>query len=604
MEGRLSRWGRRARRTVVRSVGLGIAGAAALGALQSAAAQPGRISIEIATVSEADVAHAGSVHRVALDARLQPAGTGLHVNSNQPLEDFLIPTVLTVEPPDGIRVGGLAWPEPILLEQQGADKPLAVYEETFAIGIALAVDPDVAPGDYDVPAALRYQACDERMCYIPATRRLAFQVRVAPHDQARSFAEADLFDRMVFTAVDAGDPPGTAPAAAAEDPVDESDVLARLDRFAVAATTGGYLDEEQFIEFIRRAESGEVEQGWFEGRGPFAILALILIGGLALNLTPCVLPMIPINLAIIGAGARAGSRLRGFSLGSAYGLAMALVYGVLGLVVILTAGTFGTINASPWFNLGIALLFVALALAMFDVFTIDFSRFQGRFTGDSTGRGSFLLAFGMGGVAALLAGACVAPVVIQVIVFSSNLYGTGTTVALALPFVLGLGMAIPWPIAGAGLTFMPKPGPWMVRVKHAFGVFILATAVYYGYLSYGLFSQRWVDPELVAESVQELVSEGWYPSLAQGLAAAEAERKPVLVDVWATWCKNCLTMDRTTLKAAGVQAALDDYIKVKFQAEDLGIPPARQVMERFEAIGLPAYAILQLRDGATGVDAD
>ena len=87
----------------------------------------------------------------------------------------------------------------------------------------------------------------------------------------------------------------------------------------------------------------------------------MLLGGLALNLTPCVLPMIPINLAIIGAGAQAGSRQRGFLLG--VGLRRArwrVVYGVLGLVVILTAGTFGTINASPWFNLGIAVLFVVL----------------------------------------------------------------------------------------------------------------------------------------------------------------------------------------------------------------------------------------------------
>ena len=58
---------------------------------------------------------------------------------------------------------------------------------------------------------------------------------------------------------------------------------------------------------------------------------------------------------------------------------MAVVYGVLGLVVILTAGTFGTINASPWFNAGIALLFVVLALAMFDVLEIDFSKFSDRF---------------------------------------------------------------------------------------------------------------------------------------------------------------------------------------------------------------------------------
>ena len=53
-------------------------------------------------------------------------------------------------------------------------------------------------------------------------------------------------------------------------------------------------------------------------------------------------------------------------------------------------------------------------------------------------------------------------------------------------------------------------------------------------------------------------------------------------------------MDQTTLKAPGVQDALNDYVKVKFQAEDLGVSPAREVMERFEAIGLPAYAILRL----------
>ena len=305
--------------------------------------------------------------------------------------------------------------------------------------------------------------------------------------------------------------------------------------------------------------------------------------------------MIPINLAIIGAGARAGSRVRGFALGSAYGLAMALVYGVLGLVVILTAGTFGTINASPWFNLGIAILFVVLALAMFDVFQIDFSSLQSKLNigGSSSEGGSFLVAFGMGGVAALLAGACVAPVVIQVIVFSSNLYATGTAFALALPFVLGVGMALPWPIAGAGLTFMPKPGAWMVRVKQAFGVFIVGTAVYYGYLSYGLFSQRWVDPEEVATSVQELLEEGWYASLGQGLEVARAEDKLVLVDFWATWCKNCLTMDRTTLRDPAVDAALQDYVKVKFQAEDPSLSPTREVMERVDGLGLPTYAILR-----------
>ena len=132
----------------------------------------------------------------------------------------------------------------------------------------------------------------------------------------------------------------------------------------------------------------------------------------------------------------------------------------------------------------------------------------------------------MGAVAALLAGACVAPVVIQVVLFSSNLYATGTTIALALPFCLGLGMAIPWPIAGAGLAALPKPGAWMVRVKQAFGVFILATA--------RLLRLRGVrDSSRTAGSIrrrsrracEEKLKAGWHASLAEGLAVAQREQQ-------------------------------------------------------------------------------
>ena len=554
--------------------------------------QPGRIGIELEPIVEADGAHAGTRFRVAVRARLDP---GFHVNSNEPLEPFLIPTELSLEPPPGLQLVELAWPEAILLSQAGADQPLAVFEETFVIGASLAVEESLAAGSYTVPGVLRYQACDETMCYLPATADLEFPVTVVQTSKTVTLTHAEVFASLSFDAV-TGNLPVTDPGR--DDPLSGGDgnvdVLARLDRFSVAGTAGGYLSTDDFLAFVERAESGRQETGWFEGRGPLAIVALVLIGGLALNLTPCVLPLIPINLAIIGAGTRAGSRTRGFALGSAYGLAMALAYGVLGLGVIVTAGTFGTINASPWFNLGIALLFVVLGLAMFDILTIDFSKFQAALApGRSRGHGSFLVAFAMGGVAALLAGACVAPVVIQVIVFSSSLYAAGATVALALPFLLGLGMALPWPVAGAGLSVIPRPGPWMVRVKQAFGVFILGTAIYYGSLAYGLFSQRWVDPEDVANSVQAMLAEGWHASLDQGLLTALEEQKPVLVDVWATWCKNCLIMDRTTLQNPVVQTALDGYVKIKFQAEDPGASPANEVMTRFEGVGLPTYAILR-----------
>jgi len=201
----------------------------------------------------------------------------------------------------------------------------------------------------------------------------------------------------------------------------------------------------------------------------------------------------------------------------------------------------------------------------------------------------------MGAWAGRLAVGGVAPVGIQVIVSASNLYAKGSTIALALPFVLGLGMALPWPIAGAGLSKLPKPGAWMNNVKYAFGVFILAMAAYYGYLAYDIVSSRWVNQADVEASTAEKLKEGWYASIDDGLKAAKASGQPVLIDLWATWCKNCLTMDKTTLADARVKAALSGYVKIKFQAEDPDAPGVNDVMKTLNAVGLPAYAIVKPR---------
>ncbi len=568
----------------------------ALSATAGLLAQRGPAKAELSPLVEIETVTPGSEVRVALKVQLPE---GYHMNSNKPRDPMLIPVVLTVPAPDqqlpaGISVKEIVFPKASDLQQRGADQPLSVFEHEFAIGAVLKVDAGVAPGKVTIPARLRYQACDETMCYIPTRAETGWEFTVG--STASAAAHADVFGTIAFGT---GDVPGngaapatTTTAAPAGAPATSADEIAALDGFAEQGTTFGYLPTADFLTFITNAENGVREKGMLEGQGPIAILLIVLVGGLALNLTPCVLPMIPINLAIIGAGAQAGSRQRGFMLGLAYGAAMAAVYGVLGLIVVLTASSFGTINASPWFNLGIAVLFVVLGLAMFDVVNIDFSRFSSNVkTGGS--QGSMVLAFTMGAVAALLAGACVAPVVIQVVLFSSNLYAAGTTAALALPFVLGLGMAIPWPIAGAGIAALPKPGAWMNTIKQAFGVIIIGTALYYGYEAYNLFSSRWVNADEVASSVQEKLKAGWQPSLVEGLALAKRENKPVLIDMWATWCKNCLVMDKTTLEDPAVNAALSGYIKVKYQAEDPDDPRVAKVMQYMKTSGLPTYVIMK-----------
>ena len=568
----------------------------------SAHAQLHRPRAEVTPLIESTAVRAGSSIRAALQVTLPE---GLHTQSNKPRDPTLIPTVLTLDTPAGVAWNEVVFPPPIDLNQAGQDRPLAVFERDFLIGVRLTVASTAPAGELVVPAHLRYQACDANLCYPPAMADVQWTLNVVPAGAAvtPNPDAIKLFDRIAFGR---GEKPGSPGAQAPETGQGSEGVrnsqgpedVSKLDGFTVLGTTGGYLNAKEFLAFIRNAESGVRERGLFEGRGPLAILLIVFLGGLALNLTPCVLPMIPINLAIIGAGTQAGigdgfpSRSRGFLLGATYGAAMALVYGILGLVVVLTAGTFGTINASAWFNAAIAALFVVLALAMFDVIVIDFSRFSSGFM-PGKHSGTYVMAFSMGGVAALLAGACVAPVVIQVVLFSSNLYATGTKIALALPFCLGVGMALPWPIAGAGLAALPRPGMWMVRVKQAFGVFILATAAYYGYEAYSIVSNRWVDASAVTSSVEEQLKTGWHANLAEGLGIATREQKPVLIDMWATWCKNCLTMDKTTLKNDDVKAALDRYVKIKLQAEEPDQPPAKTVMQRFNAVGLPTYVILR-----------
>jgi thiol:disulfide interchange protein len=146
--------------------------------------------------------------------------------------------------------------------------------------------------------------------------------------------------------------------------------------------------------------------------------------------------------------------------------------------------------------------------------------------------------------------------------------------------VLGLGMALPWPIAGAGIAALPRPGAWMVRVKQGFGVLILATSLYYGYLAATLIADRWVSADDVVAAAHEKLASGWHASLAAGLDEARRTQQPVLIDLWATWCKNCLTMDATTFADARVTAALSGHVGIKVQAEDPGDAATAAVMQQ------------------------
>ena len=135
-----------------------------LAAVPHAVAQPGRPRAEVTPVVES-AAKAGETVRVTLDVRLPQDA---HVQANKPRDPSLIPTVLTVEAPSGVTVEAVTYPPPTDLVQAGRREPLAVLGPAFTIEVRLSIAATAASGEIVVPAVLRYQACNDALCFPPA----------------------------------------------------------------------------------------------------------------------------------------------------------------------------------------------------------------------------------------------------------------------------------------------------------------------------------------------------------------------------------------------------------------------------------------------------
>ena len=359
----------------------------------------------------------------------------------------------------------------------------------------------------------------------------------------------------------------------------------------------GYMRPAQFISFLR----GEEEASPLADRSVLVVFLLVLLGGMLANLTPCVLPLVPVNVAILlgrGESTRASRLARGF----AYGAGMAAAYGALGLAAAFGGMAFGSVQSSAWFNLGVALVFIVLGLGMLDVVNIDFAAMWRRVV--SKGRsapksrpasrglgGAFLL----GGGAAVLAGACVQPILIAMLVYTADGFAAGRWWTISLPFVLGAGMGLPWIFVAGGLSVLPRPGAWMVWVKRGFAVVIFAMAAWYGYLAWTIWSPSKGNPSrgqtLVETRGQTL--EATPQTWGQTLASAREGGRPILVDVWATWCKNCLAMEKSTFKDDGVLGELSKFTVIRLQAEDLADLAKVPELSGLEIKGIPAFVIFE-----------
>ena len=383
----------------------------------------------------------------------------------------------------------------------------------------------------------------------------------------------------------------------------------------------------------------------FGDRGILVTLLLVFLGGLALNLTPCVYPMIPITISYFG-GQSQGKK--GSLVGHAclYVIGMAVTYSVLGVFAAMTGSLFGAALQYPPVLIGIALVMILLALSMFDVYEFRMPAFLNRLAGGS--QKGFAGTFLMGLTVGIVAAPCIGPFVLGLLTYVGN--KGNAFLGFVLFFVLALGMGVPFIVLGVfsgSINKLPRSGAWMVWIRKVFGFILLAMAVYFleplfsGALAYCLtfalilllagIYLAWIDTVesrgkafplvrniigilffalalyaavtgienflwnastgTVASSTTTAIR--WFPYSQAMLDQAAREGKPVFLDVYADWCVPCKEMDTQTFAVPEVVTRSKDFIMLKVDLTSAEDPKAEALREKYQVKGVPTFVFLR-----------
>ena len=458
-----------------------------------------------------------------------------------------------------------------------------VYHNELVAIVHVARGSSTAP--LTVPLKVTYQGCAPTLCYPPITRLLPISLPAVGSSGALTGGGA----------------------AKASDALTGGDASATVASDGSAAAAAPFVSEQdRYASVVRNGSLA-------------AMLAFFYLAGLVLAFTPCVLPMVPIVSGIIAGGASRDHHgwTRGFGLSFVYVIGMALTYTAAGIAVAAGGQHVQAAFQQPWIVALFAALFVALALSMFGVFTLQMpAAIQTRLAGLSGRQSAGTLGgvFIMGALSALIVTTCVAPALVGALVVigqSGDIFRGG----LAL-FAMGIGMGTPLLAVGASAgKLLPKAGAWMDIVKRLFGALMLAVAAWMlvrivparfalllwavpaaaaaavlwrgaATLRTGRFATRFAASLAGAYALALLAGialGGTDPlvpwsgarhepvfltiksvaDLDREVASAHRAGRPLMLDFYADWCVSCKEMEKYTFTDPGVQAALGRAILLR-----------------------------------------
>lgn len=547
-----------------------------------AAAQPPPV-VSFGSIALAHPLHPGGASQLEVTARIAP---GWHINSNRPLDAAYVATRLEIAAPAEVVAQAPIFPpaevEP--LKFSGGEK-LAIFSGDLKIRVPVTATADFRTS-VGAPAQIKldYQACNDVQCLRPSSIETTFDLASA-----------------VATEADGSGAGGTASGAAGPSGTSRG-----------AAGASGTADGSQ--DFIA---------GVFARYGFLFGFIAVFLGGMALNLTPCVYPLIGVTIAYFGN--ESGGPRKVVILALLYVLGIALMFSSVGVAVALSGGLFGAAMQNPWVLATIAGVLFLLAGSSFGLYSLQPPRWLMNRAGTARPgyAGALLMGLGMGVVAA----PCIGPIVLGLLLMVQR---SGSAVfGFALFFTLAIGLGLPYvalAIAAGSIRGLPRSGEWLGWIEQLFGFVLVGLALYFldpvvpdGIISRALpfyaaatgiylgfitsMGKSWrpfmavraligvvavvalvvMLFDLRAKPPQTLI---FAPFDDVELAKAREAGRPVVVDFSADWCVPCREMEHTTFTDPAVIRAAAGFVLMR---ADLTARDKQNdaLMRQFKVEGVP-----------------
>ncbi len=604
--------------------------------------------VKATVVPAAAPLRAGAAHKLDLELSIRAP---FHINSDMPSEAYLIGTTVDFKPQKGAVFGKIAFPSAQNKKFSFSDNPLSIFEGTIRISFEVNLAADFAGRELVIEGSVGYQACDETSCQPPteAPFKKAIAVAAAPVKDEKPAAAAPAVEIKKEAAAK---PEASRPAPAGDEakpkPSDPSGDV------APAAETATTVSAPASDASAPAAEAGKGVAGGvdFGSKGLLLTFLLVFLGGLALNLTPCIYPLIPITISYFGGqseGKKGGVILHAFI----YVLGMATTYSILGVVAAFTGSLFGAALTYPPVLIAIAAVMILLALSMFDVYEFRMPAFLNKAAGSS--KKGFGGTFFMGLTVGIIAAPCIGPFVLGLLTYVGN--KGNVLLGFSMFFVLAMGLGVPFLLLGifsGSINKIPRSGAWMVWVRKVFGFILVGMAFYFlktlmpDPLFYGLgmaltalvagLYLAWIEPTKgmgkvfpfirnlfgvaffvlalvfavggvrdaidgrVNAKMQALAAAGgqvkldvisWIPYSEEALADALKSGKPVFIDSTAEWCIACHELDKKTYSQPEVIALADKFVMLRADLTRNDDEKVKAFYKKFAAKGCPTLIWLK-----------